>query len=396
MKKNNIPFIIRDDKDFRTEDLKDINIIVTSPGIPFYHNIYKLGKKYDIEVIGDVEYAFRLFRGKIIAVTGTDGKSTTTYFLGEFLKEKNPFVGGNYGEPFIDAVKQKKDTAVLELSSFQIYSTKRFRPNIGVLLNVSTDHLNWHRKSSHYILSKIKMFKNMGKENIAVLNYDIENVRNIPTKAKKYYFSTKILPSQVEGIFCCGNILILNVDKKLLRLDISKFKLKGKHNIQNLMAAVLTAYLYGIPLKNIEEKIPLLKPLPFRLEFAGEKNGVLFYNDSKSTTVQSVMKAVESFSDRPVHLIIGGIYKGGDFSVLNNYSNIKHVYIYGRDRYTLKGMVKNSSISRELSSAVKKAFKNAEKGDIILFSPGCSSFDMFKNYIDRGEKFNQILERLTV
>ncbi len=394
MKRRKIPFIVRDDTDFSLDDIKGVNLIVTSPGVPFYHQIYKIGRKYGIEVIGDVEYAYRLFKGRIIAVTGTDGKSTTTYFLSEFLREKKPFVGGNYGEPFINAVEQKKSLAVLELSSFQIYSTKNFKPNIGVLLNVSTDHLDWHRRRNHYLLSKLKMFKNMDKGSIAVLNYDNEIVRNVPTKGKKYYFSVKLLSSQIEGIFPCGNRLILKVGKKLRKVDISGFKLKGVHNLQNLMAATLTAYLCGVPLKKIEGKIPQLESLPFRIQFVGEKNGVLFYNDSKSTTVQSVVRAVESFSERKVHLIIGGIYKGGDFSVLSSYSNIEYVYIYGRDRHILKGMIEKAIVTRELQSAVKKAFKNAEKGDVILFSPGCSSFDMFKNYVDRGENFNQIVESL--
>ncbi len=394
MKEKKIPFIIRDDTDFSLKDLKGVKLIVTSPGIPFYHRIYKIGRSYDIEVIGEVEYAYRLFKGKILAITGTDGKSTTTYFLGELLKERKPFIGGNYGEPFISAVRQKKSLAVLEISSFQAYSMKSFKPNVGILLNVSTDHLDWHKRSSHYLLSKLRMFKNMDKESCVVLNYDQSLVRNIPTKAKKYYFSTKILPSQTEGIFVCGNRLILKLDRKIHKIEISGFKLKGLHNVQNLMAAALTAYLQGVPIRKIEEKILQLKPLPFRIQFVGEKDGVLFYNDSKSTTVQSVIRAVESFSDRPVHLIIGGIYKGGDFSVLNSYDNIKHVYIYGRDRYVLREMIKNSSVIKGLQSAVKKAFENAEKGDVILFSPGCASFDMFKNYIDRGEKFNQIVEHL--
>jgi len=396
MSSSSIPHIIRDDKDFQEKDLDQVNTVVISPGIPFYHKIYRLSRKRGIEVIGDIEYAYRLYRGCLIAVTGTDGKSTTTHIIGQFLKEKNPFVGGNYGEPFINAVKENKKLSVLELSSFQIYSTKTFRPNTAVLLNIAVDHLDWHKRKSHYYLSKYKIFKRLEKHNTAVLNFDQEIVRNLKTRAKKYYFSVERLPSNYEGIYFCGNSLILKTYRNINRIDISDFKLKGLHNIQNLMASVMTAYISGVPIWEIERKIPRIKPLPFRIQYVKTIGGVEFYNDSKSTTVQSVVKAVESFPDKNVFLILGGIYKGGDFSVLKEFENLKGVFIIGRDKRVIKNMIKEKNIylCDSLDTAVKEAYKRAEMGDVVLFSPGCSSFDMFKNYMERGEKFNKIVESL--
>ena len=396
MEYSSIPHIIRDDSDFREEDLKEVNTVIVSPGIPFYHKIYKLARAKGIEVIGDIEYAYRLYKGYLIGITGTDGKSTTTHITGQFLREKNPFVGGNYGNPFINAVKENKKIAVLELSSFQLYSTKTFKPNIAVLLNIAIDHLDWHKRRSHYLLSKYKVFKRLEKQNIAVLNFDQETIRNINTRAKKYFFSIERLPSQYEGIYCCGNSLILKTYRNINKIDISGFKLKGLHNVQNLMASVITAYISGIPIEEIERKIPQIKPLPYRIQYIGTINGIEFYNDSKSTTVQSVIKAVESFPDKNILLILGGIYKGGNFSPLKSYKNIKGIFLIGKDKMVVKNMLKDKNVYlfKNLEEAVKVAYQKAEKGEVILFSPGCSSFDMFSNYMERGECFNKIVESL--
>ncbi|WP_297455833.1 UDP-N-acetylmuramoyl-L-alanine--D-glutamate ligase [Persephonella sp.] len=388
--------LIRDDSDFSMEDLKKINQIIVSPGVPFFHRIYKLARKNNIEIIGDIEFAYRYFDGFITAITGTDGKSTTTYILGQLLEEKSPFIGGNYGEPFINVIKENKKNAVLELSSFQIYSTKSFKPDIAIFLNFSTDHLNWHKKEKHYLLSKYRLFKNQTEKDMAILNFDDENVKNSPTKAKIYYFSLKKLPENIEGIYPDGKYLYLKINGKQEKIDVSGFKLIGKHNLQNLMAAILAAYIQGVSVEKINQKIPELKSLPYRIEFKKEINGIKFYNDAKSTTVQSVIKAVESF-DEPVVLILGGLYKGGDFSVLRNIPNISKFVIIGQDKELLQKMINQPEkiyLADTLKEAVKTAYSLVEKGNIILFSPGCASFDMFKNYIDRGEQFNKIVEEM--
>ncbi len=390
--------IIADDRDYKEELLNNVNEIVVSPGIPFFNKVFKDAKKRNIPIIGEIEFAYRYFKGDIIGITGTDGKSTTTKLIHTVLGEDVSQIGGNYGIPFSELVlKDSKKTAILELSSFQIYSTKNFKPNIAVFLNLSLDHLDWHKKFCHYKLSKYKLFRNMSQNDVAILNYDDINVRNVPTSAVKYFFSLEKLPDNLNGIYLRNNRLILKVLKNEIYFDISDINLKGIHNIQNIMATVLVGYLKGIENTVIEDRIRKFKPLPYRMEFIGEINGITFINDAKSTTTQAVEKAITSYKDRNILLIVGGINKGGDFTRLKKFKNIKGVFIIGKDKEKIFSSLYGSFPLYKfetLEDAVKTAFSFSSKGDIILFSPGCASFDMFKNYKDRGEKFNKIFEEL--
>ena len=390
--------ILIDDSDYNKNILNKATEIVVSPGIPFFNDIFKNAKAKNIPIFGEIEFAYRYFKGEIIAITGTDGKSTTTKLIHTVLGEEETQIGGNYGIPFSEIVlKDNKKTVVLELSSFQIYSIKNFKPNIAIFLNLSVDHLDWHKKFCHYKLSKYKLFKNMTDKEIAILNYDDINVRNTPTKAVKYYFSLNKLPEELNGIYLKNNKLVLKTLKKEIYFDISDVKLKGVHNLQNIMVAILTGYLKGVNKEIIESRIRNFKPLPYRMEILGDIDGKIFINDAKSTTVQSVEKAVESYKDNNIYLILGGINKGGDFSKLKKFKNIKSVFIIGRDKEeifkNLKGAFPVFKMET-LEDAVKNAFLQSSDGDIILFSPGCASFDMFKNYKDRGEKFKKIFEEL--
>ncbi|RUM57946.1 MAG: UDP-N-acetylmuramoyl-L-alanine--D-glutamate ligase [Persephonella sp.] len=390
--------VIVDDKDYKEELLNNVNEIVVSPGIPFFNKVFKDAKKRNIPIIGEIEFAYRYFKGDVIAITGTDGKSTTTKLIHTVLGEDTSQIGGNYGIPFSELVlKDSKKTAILELSSFQIYSTKNFKPNIAVFLNLSTDHLDWHKKFCHYKLSKYKLFRNMSQNDIAILNYDDINVRNVPTGAVKYFFSLEKLPDNLNGIYLRNNRLILKIFKKEVYFDVSDINLKGIHNIQNIMATVLVGYLKGIENTVIEDRIRKFKPLPYRMEVIGEINGITFINDAKSTTTQAVEKAITSYKDKNILLIVGGINKGGDFTRLKKFKNIRAVFIIGKDKEEIFNSLYGSYPLYKfetLEDAVKNAFSFASKGDIILFSPGCASFDMFKNYKDRGEKFNKIFEEL--
>jgi UDP-N-acetylmuramoylalanine--D-glutamate ligase len=405
-----IPSKIIDDSEFFSNfNLKNYEKVVISPGIPFYHPIFKESKKNSIQIEGEIEFGYKFFNGKIISITGTDGKSTTTKMIYQILKSKNEnvFIGGNYGIPFSEIIlkvlkdKIQNPTVVLELSSFQIYSTKKFKPDVAVFLNFSEDHIDWHRKKKHYFLSKQKLFKNLDENSLAVLNYDDKVVRSIKTNAAKYFFSLHILPENLEGIYLRGNDILLrmnNKEKNLFKTDI--LNLRGTHNIQNMLASILVGILNKIPVEKIKKSIEEFKGLPHRLEFVGEINGITFYNDSKATTVQSVEKAVLSF-DKNVILISGGINKGGDFSKLNPIlkEKVKKVFLIGKDKEEIKNMIKGSTeveLTDTLEESIYKAFSKANKQDIILFSPGCSSFDMFKNYEDRGNSFKEIVNKLKV
>ncbi|MGC9188580.1 MAG: UDP-N-acetylmuramoyl-L-alanine--D-glutamate ligase [Sulfurihydrogenibium sp.] len=394
--------IILDDND-SIENVKP-ELIIVSPGVPFFKEIYRFAKKNRIPIISDIEYAYRFFKGDIIAITGTDGKTTTTSLIYDIFKSvssKNVFVGGNYGIPFINAVDKNYDLAVLELSSFQLYSTKTFKPKIAILLNISKDHLDWHKKIKHYVLSKFKIFKNQTEKDYLILNHDDSCLRNIQAKSKVYYFSLNTLPKDKKGIFLKDKkdnqylLTLRDVSEKDL---VVKTKLIGLHNLQNIMASILAAYLYGLDLDKVLEVIEKFEPLPHRIEFVANIKGISFYNDSKATTVQAVEKAIDSF-DKNVILILGGINKGGDFSTLKDKlkEKVKKAIIIGRDKEEIKRMIEEYTdveLSSSLEDAVMKAFNSAEKGYTVILSPGCASFDMFKSYADRGEKFKKIVKNL--
>jgi len=444
LEKKNIQSLIIDDNDPLPEN-ENIDTIIVSPGVPFFNRIFKYAKKRKIPIISEIEFAYRQCNDncEIIAITGTDGKTTTTSLIYEVLKEisdENVYVGGNYGIPFVEILDKIEEASfsyqkpldqednslgkansdktmnknnistshvsplivVLELSSFQIYSTNTLKPKVSIILNISTDHLDWHKKEKHYILSKLKLLKNT---EFSVLNYNDKCLKNIKGK-NVYYFSLKELPEDVKGIYLKeyrkeDGLNVYNLvlkDDKTEEIQV-KTQLIGFHNLQNIMATILTAYLLNVNINKVIEKIKEFKPLNHRIEFVKEVEGVKFYNDSKSTTVQAVEKAIESFDEKIV-LILGGINKGGDFSKLGSLLKTKvlSAFIIGRDKEQIFRMIKDytNSIKKEsLEEAVKDAFEVAKSNKaVVLFSPGCASFDMFKNYADRGNKFKEIVESL--
>jgi len=394
----NIQNILIDDND--SYNLNNIDYIVISPGVPFSHKIYREAKKRKIPVFTDIELGYKYFKGEIVAITGTDGKTTTTTIIYNILKShfEKTYIGGNYGIPFTDILKEtEKGIAVLELSSFQIYSIKDFRPNIAVFLNISTDHLDWHKKYKHYLLSKLKIFKNQKENDYAVLNFSYQFLRDLNIKSKKLFFSLTPLPEEYKGIYIKDNYFWIRAEDEIKLFPIEKVKLKGKHNLENVMAGLIVGYIKGVPIEKMEEVIQNFKPLEHRIEYVDTINGVDFYNDSKATTVQAVYRAVESFNNKII-LILGGINKGGDFSALKDFKDkIKKVFIIGKSKEEIKDMIKDFadySLEESLQDAVLKATEIAEKGDTILFSPGCASFDMFKNYADRGNRFKDIVKRV--
>ncbi len=386
-KNRNINAVLVDDNDFSTDLLKKTEKIVVSPGIPFYHQIYKEAKRKKIPVVGDIEFAYQFYKGKIIAITGTDGKTTTTKLIYELLKNAgfDAYIGGNYGIPFIEITEEanKNSVAVLELSSFQLYSTKKFRPDIALILNIDTDHLDWHKKRKHYVLSKFKITKNQTENDYLIINKSIKET--FFTKARKLYID---LENHLNGD-------ILYIED--LKININNLKLKGRHNLENITFAVITALKMGINPQIIKETVENFTPLPHRLEFVRSINGINFYNDSKSTTVHATLKALDSF-EKDIILIAGGTNKGSDFSRLNNLisNKVKAVVLIGKDKEKIAKQLnfENTFLEENLESAVKKAYALANKRDTVLFSPACASFDMFKNYIDRGEKYKEIVNNL--
>ncbi len=388
--KHGIDVVNVDDEDFNSEILNKVSKIVVSPGIAFYHRIYTEARRRNIPIISDIEFAYQFYKGKIIAITGTDGKTTTSSLIYEILKSAglDCYIGGNYGIPFIDIVDHSEDNTicVLELSSFQLYSTQKFKPNIALILNIDTDHLDWHKKRIHYVLSKLKITKNQTKKDYLIIKENLKNC--IKTQAK-------VIPIDINSYIDKNNEDILKIDD--FSLNHKDIKLKGVHNLENIIFAIKTAKILNIENNIIINAIKNFQPLEHRLEFVKKIKEVEFYNDSKSTTVQATKMALHSFNTDVV-LILGGVDKGGDFSQLTSIlkNKAKAVILIGKDKYKISKQLGFEKIysAETLEEAVKLAYNLALPNGTVLFSPGCASFDMFKNYQDRGNKFKAIVENL--
>ncbi len=377
------------------EIFDEVEFIVLSPGIDKKQFPVK-----DIKIIGDIELFYKYNKAKIIGITGTNGKTTTTTLIGEILKRKyKVFVGGNIGTPVLEAFEQQidYDWAVLELSSFQLELIDKFYADIVVILNITPDHLNRYNSFKEYKIAKLNILKNQSLEQIVILNFDDENLKDISLKTKNvFYFSlTKELN---QGAFFYDNHLVFKIFAETYKIPISEIKLKGKHFYEDIMAAGIVSLLCGVNFKDIKEVIKNFKGLEHRMEFVGEIGGIKFYNDSKSTTVDSTYKALMSFNE-PIILLIGGVHKGESYKKLGGFKNLKKIICYGEAKDLIFNDLKwlgDNKICKvdNLEQAFNNAIKFAQKGDVILLSPACSSFDEFKNYEERGKNFKCMISQL--
>ncbi|SMO40443.1 UDP-N-acetylmuramoylalanine--D-glutamate ligase [Balnearium lithotrophicum] len=369
----------------------DFDLAVKSPGIPNEHWLVQELRNLGIKVYGEIELAYRFSKGEIVGITGTNGKSTTTALVYETLKRNNysAFIGGNFGIPFSDFCLDTDDnsTSVLELSSFQIEDLISFRAKVSAVLNVTPDHLNRYSSFSDYLKSKLKI---TGLSDIVVLNGDDENLRKL--KGNKFLFFSRTSPADA---YFDGTFLISDG----VKIPVSELPLKGVHNVENYLASTLILRVLGLKEDEILKGFLSFKGLPHRTEVVSVVDGVTFVNDSKSTNVDSLKKALESFSS--VILIAGGSDKGLDFSSLRELfrERVKHLIAIGEtaDRFLETfGDLIPSVKAPSMEEAVREAFNRAERGDTVLLSPGCASFDMFENFEDRGEKFKEVVKKLEV
>ena len=360
--------------------------VVLSPGV----DKTKFPVK-NVKIIGDIELLFQHRKNaKIIGITGTNGKSTTTTLVGEILKEKfKTFVGGNIGIPALESVRSNKnyEFIVLELSSFQLELIEEFCPEISVILNITPDHLDRYSKFEDYVNAKLKILKNVKRNSVVILNYDDRILKNLELNSKVIYFSTKT-PLK-EGAFFDGENLIFKIKNKEHRFDVKKLKLKGEHFYSDFLTAGIIGLICGIEFEKIKNVFENFKGLEHRLEFIGEFNGVKFYNDSKSTTVASTISAIGTFKNEKVILLLGGIHKGESYRKIGKFTNLKKIICYGSSKDIIYEDLKDKDIVKKdnFYSAVEYALSICEKGDVVLLSPACSSFDEFKNFEERGEKF---------
>jgi len=382
----------------RLEIISQIDMVIPSPGVPPFNRLLSEAVKRNIPILSEIELACRFLTIPMIAITGTNGKTTTTKLLGEILKKggKKVFVGGNIGNPLIDYVKgkQEDDYVVVEVSSFQLQWVELFSPFISILLNVTCDHLDYHKTFKEYRGVKERLFKNQRENDLAILNADDSLLSSLARRIRAgiIYFSSSKKP--VEGIFLNNSVLRFGNEKYPLEM----ISLPGIHNIENVMAAVIAARKCGCQISDIIEAVKDFKGIPHRIEFAGKKDGVEFYNDSKATNVDAVVRALESFSG-PIILLLGGRNKGGDFRLLSGLikEKVKYLIIFGEAREEINYLIGGAVPTRlaiSLKDATISARDYSSPGDVVLLSPGCASFDEFANYEERGKFFKKLVRNL--
>jgi UDP-N-acetylmuramoylalanine--D-glutamate ligase len=390
------------ERTFRGQDL-----IVVSPGVPVDAPPLVQARAMGEGVIGEIELAARFLPGPIVAITGSNGKTTTTTLTGEILAAGGlpTLVGGNIGTPAISlAERAKPETAiVLEVSSFQLETIQAFHPRIAVVLNVTPDHLDRHRTFEAYVDAKARIFENQRGDDFAVLNEDDPTcvAMAVRTRAQVFWFSRQKEVKQGAWVRE-GNILFRDgrgQQEKAQReiMQVSEIPLKGAHNLENVLAAVCAGALMGCAPEKIRQAVRDFKAVEHRLEFVATIRGVDYYNDSKATNVDATIKALESFPAN-IHLILGGKDKGSDYTVLNDLlrQRVKRVYTIGAAAAKIESQIKGVEIvhAETLENALRKANAVAQAGDVVLLAPACASFDQFRNYEERGRVFKEIVRGL--
>jgi UDP-N-acetylmuramoylalanine--D-glutamate ligase len=386
----------------KIETFTNQDLIVVSPGVPLIIRPIIEAQARGIEVISEIELAYRFLSTPLIAVTGTNGKTTTTSLLQHMFKisGKKTFVGGNIGTPLIECVSsgQQADYAIAEISSFQLESTKGFKPYISVLLNITEDHLDRYPSFDDYVYAKSRIFMNQKESDIAVLNFDDSHVKPLAQKinAETFYFSTKTCME--KGAYDNGAFHFCRGGGEKITFSVKDVLLKGTHNRENMLAAASVGFLCKLPEEKIRRALLTFAGLPHRMEFVDEVGSVNFFNDSKGTNVGACIKSLESLNP-PIILIAGGKDKGGSYLPLKNLikKKVKALILLGEAKKRMQeelGSTVPTVTTDSLEEAVKEAHSKAEKGDLILFSPACSSFDMFKNYEHRGECFKDLVRSL--
>ena len=387
------------ERTFRGQDL-----IVVSPGVPVDAPPLVQARASGEPVIGEIELAARHLPGPIVAITGSNGKTTTTTLAGEILRAggMSTLVGGNIGTPAISLVAEAQpDTVVvLEVSSFQLETIETFRPKVAVILNVTPDHLDRHRTFEAYVDAKTRIFERQQASDFAVLNEDDPTCLTLGerTRAQVYWFSRKKEVKQGAWVHD-GQILFRDSSAQREILLVSEIPLKGAHNVENVLAAVCTGALMGCKPGQINQAIRDFQAVEHRLEYVATLKGVDYYNDSKATNVDATIKALESFPAN-IHLILGGKDKGSDYTVLNDLlrARVKRVYTIGAAAEKIESHIKGAAEivhAETLENAIRRAAAVAQPGDIVLLAPACASFDQFHSYNQRGSVFKEIVRNLT-
>lgn len=386
--------------DFPEELLKSLDLVVMSPGVPTDLPVVLRMKEMGIPVWGEIELAYVCGKGEILGITGTNGKTTTTSLLGEIMKNafESVFVVGNIGNPYTMVASQTREESVIvaELSSFQLEGIHTFRPRVSAVLNITPDHLNRHHTMEAYIQAKFDVTKNQTAEDTCVLNYEDEVTHKMGEKvaAKVLYFSSA--HKLEKGIYLDNNVIIYKPEAEkdgIEVCDVSELQILGIHNYENVMAAVAMAAAYGVDMDIIRATVKAFKGVEHRIEFVAEKNGVVYYNDSKGTNPDAAIKGIQAMV-RPTVLIGGGYDKQSDFHewIRSFDGKVRYLVLIGATKEQIRREAEecgftNCILRETFEEAMETCVELARPGDAVLLSPACASWGMFPNYEVRGKEF---------
>lgn len=389
--------------DFPEDEMDSLDLVVISPGVPTDLPIVNEMRKMQIPIWGEVELAYVYGRGDVLAITGTNGKTTTTTLLGEIMKnyKESVYVVGNIGNPYacVAAETKPESAVVAEMSSFQLETIHTFRPKVSAVLNITPDHLNRHHTMEAYIEAKKNIFRNQTEEDTCVLNYEDEVTRKFGenTKAKVLYFSSR--RKLERGVYLEGGRIICCMEKPVQLCRTDELQLLGVHNYENVMAAAAMAAAYGVPMEVIRKSVKAFKGVEHRIEFVTEVRGVAYYNDSKATNPDAAIRGIQAMN-RPTLLIGGGYDKNSTYEewIRAFDGKVKKLVLLGATAEKIAAEAhklgfEDTILVETFEEAVKTCARYAAPGDAVLLSPACASWGMFKNYEERGEKFKELVKQ---
>ncbi|HJU55475.1 MAG TPA: UDP-N-acetylmuramoyl-L-alanine--D-glutamate ligase [Pyrinomonadaceae bacterium] len=387
--------------------LDQVELVVMSPGVPSKVIPARYAERAGAEVIGEVELASRYLRGRVVAITGSNGKTTTTTLIGEILKDAGlgVQVGGNIGTALISMVENSRDDGwtVVEVSSFQLETIKDFHPAVALVLNVTPNHMDRYETLNDYAAAKHRVFRNQTPEDVAILNADDEIVSSWARGLRAHVVPFSVRRELEEGLFLRNGRELVSRTRAAERVLMTRdeMQLRGLHNVENVLAALAAGLACGASPDSMRETVRRFKPVEHRLEFVAEIDGVKFYNDSKATSVDATLKALEAFADEEgkVVLILGGLGKQAPYAPLSPLirARARRLVLIGEDAPVIEKELKDDAEMERADSmadAVRKAHEAARTGDIVLLAPACASFDMFKSFEHRGEVFKSEVSSL--
>ena len=375
-----------------------------SPGVPTDLPVVEKMREREIPIWGEIELAYVFGKGDVLAITGTNGKTTTTALLGEIMKDagKSTYVVGNIGNPYTDIAAQTAEDSVIvaEMSSFQLETVHTFAPKVSAILNITPDHLNRHHTMEAYIEAKENIAKNQGPQDVCVLNYEDEVLRAFGEKihTRVLYFSSQRKLN--KGVYLEDGKIMLNLDGEVCLCHVDELHLLGVHNYENVMAAAAMAASYGIAIESIRRTVKAFQGVEHRIEFVAEKNGVAYYNDSKGTNPDAAIRGIRAMK-RPTVLIGGGYDKESSYEEWIDAfdGKVKKLVLIGATREKIADAARKQGFTDiEFADTFEEAFQicadTAVPGDAVLLSPACASWGMFKNYEERGDKFKELVNQL--